>query len=318
MTVCPEMAAPIEKALGSASGYSDPGYAESLSEFGRPCPLVASGGWILKREIPKTNAHDAMGCYPIFCCRDWSPLKDDLDKISEELVSLVLVADPFGDYSKELLCSTFEDLVVPFKEHFITDLRQPAKSFVSKHHQYYARKALEKVRVERCENPAQMLEEWSELYELLAARHQLKDIKAFSRLAFAKQLTIPGIVILRATHEGETVGMHLWYVQGDVALSHLAATSDRGYKLMSAYAMSWWAIEHFADKVRWIDWGAGAGLDANGTAGLTRFKRGWANATRPAYLCGHIFDHAKYEELARANGTAGNSYFPSYRMDELR
>jgi hypothetical protein len=89
---------------------------------------------------------------------------DDLERIGKELVSLVLVADPFGDYSKEVLCHTFKDWVAHFKEHFVADLRQPAKFFVSKHHRYYARKALQKVSVERCEEPARMLDEWSMLY----------------------------------------------------------------------------------------------------------------------------------------------------------
>jgi hypothetical protein len=299
------------------SGYLHPGYADALSEFGRPRLLARSGGWILQREIPGTNACDAMGCYPIFSCHDWSALKEDLEEIGRELVSLVLVADPFGNFSKELLDATFQDRVVPFKEPFVADLQQPAKAFVSKHHQYYARKALEAVSVEPCNDPALMLDIWSELYDLLIERHQLKGIKAFSRTSFAKQLSVPGITMLRAMHLGQTVGAHLWYAQGDVAFSHLTASNALGYELMAAYALSWGALEYFAGKVNWIDWGAGAGLDSSGRDGLSDFKRGWANTTRPAYLCGRIFDRAKYDEISRARGFAGSPYFPSYREGEL-
>jgi len=299
------------------SGYLYPGYVDSLSEFGHPRLLGRSGGWILQREILGTNACDAMGCYPVFSCQDWSSLKEDLGEISRELVSLVLVADPFGNFSRELLDAMFPDRVVPFKEHFVADLQQPAKAFVSKHHQYYARKALETVSVEHCNDPAQMLDIWSELYDLLIERHQLKGIKAFSRTSFAKQLSVPGITMLRATHQGQTVGAHLWYGQGDVAFSHLAASSALGYELMAAYALSWRALEYFSGKVRWIDWGAGAGLDSSVQDGLTDFKRGWANTTRTAYLCGRIFDHAKYDEITHARGFASSPYFPSYREGEL-
>jgi Acetyltransferase (GNAT) domain len=302
---------------GTESGYLHPSYADALSEFGHPRPLIQSRGWILQRDIAGTNVHDAMGCYPLFSCRDWSLLKDDLEGLGRELVSLVLVADPFGNFSKELLRATFPDLVVPFKEHFVADLRQPTSAFVSKHHQYYARKALETVSVEPNDNPAGMLDEWSGLYELLVERHQLTGIKAFSRTSFAKQLSAPGLTILRATHKGQTVGAHLWYVQGDVAFSHLTASNELGYKLMASYALSWRALEYFAGKTRWIDWGAGAGLDSFGGDGLTQFKRGWANTTRPAYLCGRIFDQPKYEELSRAKGLAGSQYFPLYRNGEL-
>ena len=166
------------------TGYLHAGYADSLSEFGSPRPLVASGGWILERDIPGTDARDAMGCYPIFSCRDWSLIRDDLEQIGNRLVSLVLVADPFGNHSKDLLCRTFKDLVIPFKEHFITDVERSPASFVSKHHQYYARKALEEVNVERCNDPARMLNEWSTLYDALVRRYQLSGIKAFSPAAF--------------------------------------------------------------------------------------------------------------------------------------
>ncbi len=299
------------------SGYLHPGYADALSEFGCPRPLARSGGWVLQREIPGTSACDATGCYPIFSCHDWSALKEDLEEINRELVSLVLVADPFGNFHRELLDATFLDRVVPFKEHFVADLRQPANAFVSKHHQYYARKALKTISVERCEDLPGMLDDWSELYDLLIERHQLKGIKAFSRTSFAKQLSVPGLTTLRATHQGQTVGAHLWYVQGDVAFSHLTASSMLGYELMAAYALSWRALEYFAGKVRWIDWGGAAGPASSGRDGLTDFKRGWANTTRPAYLCGRIFDREQYEALSRAKGLAGSPYFPAYREGEL-
>jgi hypothetical protein len=163
-----------------------------------------------------------------------------------------------------------------------------------------------------------MLDEWSMLYNSVVTRHQLSGIKAFSRAAFAKQLNVPGIVMLWARHKGETVGAHLWYVQGDVAFSHLAASNAAGYDLMAAYALSWAALEYFSNRVRWIDWGAGAGLDTKGADGLSRFKRGWSNDTRAVYLCGRIFDRARYEEIARMKGRTGSRYFPAYREDELR
>jgi Acetyltransferase (GNAT) domain len=309
MTFTPERA--IE------SGYGHPIYAETLSEFGRPRHLIQSGGWILERGIPGTDARDAMGCYPIFSCSDWSLLEGDLESLGEELVSLILVANPFGAYSKEILRSTFKDLVVPFKEHFVADLRPAMRSFVSQHHRYYARKALETVKVEHCADPLRMVDEWSALYDLLVARHHLTGIKAFSRVAFEKQLTVPGLVMLRASHEGETIGAHLWYVQGDVAFSHLGASSRRGYELMAAYALSWRALEFFTGKVRWIDWGAGAGVNTSGQDGLARFKRGWANTTRTAHLCGRIFDRARYKEISRAKGIVDTHYFPSYRKGEF-
>src|SRR4029077_697058 len=107
-------------------------------------------------------------------------------------------------------------------------------------------------------------------------RHRLTGVKAFSRHAFQLQLKVPGIVMLRATHEEKTVSVHLWFLQGDVAQSHLAASSSEGYRLMAPYALCWFALETFAGEVCWLNFGGGAGLDVAAADGLTRFKRGWS------------------------------------------
>lgn len=294
-----------------ASGYAHPLYAASLSGFGEPRHLPRSGGWLLERAIPDTPYRDAMGPYPLFACEDWPSLNGDLDEI-EDLVSLTLVTDPFGGYDEPLLNQCF-DTVQRFKEHFVADLDQPPETLVSKHHRYYARRALEKVRVEECAEPERFLDEWTELYGGLARRHGLGGIKAFSRDAFAQQFRVPGLVALRALSDGETVGMHLWYESGEVAYSHLAATSERGYELMASYALHRFAVERFAGRVRWLELGSGAGAGKE-PGGLDRFKRGWSTGSRAAYLCGRIFDREVYEALSPGGDTG---YFPAYRTGEL-
>lgn len=298
-----------------AGGYAHSAYAASLSEFGEPRTLPKSGGHVLVRQIPGTLHRDAMGPYPLFVCRDWSRLPEDLENIGEDLVSLALVADPFGDHDEKLLRRCF-DVVRPFKEHFVTDLEVPRDSIVSKHHRYYARKALEGVRVEECEEPSRFLDDWVGLYANLADRHGLKGIQAFSRESFAEQLEVPGMVVFRAVAGGETVGMHLWYVSGEVAYSHLAASSERGYGLMAAYALHWFAVGRFAGRLAWLDFGAGAGIGED-SGGLSRFKKGWSTGTRTAYFCGRVFDPEAYAELSHRSGVPETGYFPAYRAGEF-
>jgi hypothetical protein len=124
-------------------------------------------------------------------------------------------------------------------------------------------------------------------------------------------------VMLRATCDGATVGAHLWYRQGDVAQSHLAAVSARGYELMASYALYWFALQTFAGDVSWLNLGSGSGIAADAAAGLTAFKRGWATDTRRAYFCGRIFDRATYDALAAAREVPAGSYFPAYRSGEF-
>ena len=299
------------------SGYASPAYAESLREFGRPRLLSRSGGWLLERNIFTRGDRDGMGCYPLFSCVNWSGLVQDVDEIAGDLVAISVVTDPFGDYTENELRRAFPDVVRPFKEHLVTDLARGWLDGVSKHHRYYAERALQRVAVEICPRPADMLDDWCDLYQALIERHELRGIKAFSKYSFAGQLRVPGLVMFRAAEEGVIVGGHLWFVQGDVALSHLAAASARGYELMVAYALYWFALDYFASRVRWIDFGAGAGLRSKASDGLTRFKRGWTNDARMAYFCGRICDRQKYVELCQASHCTDTAYFPAYRAGEF-
>ncbi|MFW6116720.1 MAG: GNAT family N-acetyltransferase [bacterium] len=300
------------------TGYMHPGYADSLSEFGDPKELPRCGGWLLERQIPGVADQDAMGCYPLFACRDWSRLHLDLEDIGNGIVSLSLVTDPFGDYDTSYLHQCFEDVVIPFKEHFIIDLERPADTFVCSHHRRNVAQALASVEVERIQKPTEFLDDWVALYAALIERHDIDGILAFSRSAFNEQLRVPGIAAFRAMAEGETVSMLLWYVQGDVGYYHLGASSALGYNLCASFALFWTAIERFASSgLKWLDLGAGAGIGSEASDGLSRFKRGWCTDTRTAYFCGRIFDRARYAEIVRRKGISPSSYFPAYRKGEF-
>jgi len=129
-------------------GYLSPQYAESLREFGLPRLLPLSGGWVLQRNIPGSVEFDAMGCYPLFSCRDWNHLAEDLTELENEVVCLSVVPEPFDDFREDVLRKAFPDKLVVLKQRFVVDLTKTPETFVSKHHQYYARKALRVITVE--------------------------------------------------------------------------------------------------------------------------------------------------------------------------
>lgn len=229
-----------------------------------------------------------------------------------------LVADPFGEYDLAYLKDSFRDLVTPFKEHFVVDLGRPLDSFVHAHHRRNTRKALRDVQVEVCADPAASLDDWIGLYQVLIERHRISGIGAFSRESFARQLVVPGIVVLSAVHNGTTVGMLLWYVQNDIAYYHLGAYSEQGYDLRASYALFSYAIEYFAGRgLSWLDLGGGAGSRAGAASGLSRFKEGWSTGVRTAYFCGRIFDRERYKAITEANGIPVTKYFPAYRLGEF-
>ncbi len=297
-------------------GYQHKTYAQSFEEFGTPIHLAKSDSWILTQDIPGTAFRDAIGCYPIFCCSDWSFLAADLTKQNDSIISLTMVTDPFGKYDQACLKKCFPSLVIPFKQHHVVELSQNRDLFVHPHHKKKARKALQAVSAEPLSPSDTLLVEWIGLYDNLIARHHIRGISAFSTRSFATQFRVPGLVIFRAEYEADCVGMILWYVMGDVAYYHLGAYNDAGYRFKASFALFWESIVYFKELgLRWLSLGAGAGKQQR-EDGLTRFKSGWANCTRTAYLCGRIFNQTAYEELVEKRRQMDTKFFPAYRSQE--
>lgn len=297
-------------------GYLHQNYALSFSDFSTPRVLPRCGGWILERETPKLPYQDAMGCYPLFLCRDWANLGSDVEGLSDDLVSLALVTDPFGEYTNNDLMRCF-DKVVRYKEHFVTDLEDPSSRVATGKHRRNIATALRQIELEICPRPGDYLNEWVDLYSHLVCRHNISGLLSFSRYCFEKQLSLPGLVMFRAANKGRTVGLHLWVVTGNVAYGHLGATNEMGYKLMASYALYWFALETFRGSIRWLDIGASPGGAHPTDQGLARFKRGWATGTRPVYFCARIFDQEKYHLLVTAANIGQTDYFPAYRAGEF-
>jgi hypothetical protein len=237
-----------------------------------------------------------------------------VEEIDDSLLSVVLVADPLGGAGEPELRRAFPDRVVPLKDHLVRDLDEPADLPV--HHRRHVRRASRAVEVEVCSDPLRYLDDWIRLYDELVQRFGITGIRAFSREAFRQQLALPGLVAVRAEREGVTVGMTLWFETAPNAYYHLGAYSREGYEVSASYALFSVVLDHLRDRgVRWADLGGGAGAGSGGN-GLVRFKRGWANGNRIAYLCGRVLNRPAYERLAeRAGGVAGG-WFPAYRATD--
>ncbi|MEO0524805.1 MAG: GNAT family N-acetyltransferase [Pseudomonadota bacterium] len=269
---------------------------------------------MLERPIAKSERVDGMALYPMLSCADWSSIGHDLEDIASDWITATAVTDPLGDYDEALLQRSFH-YVQPYKDHFIAEMTGPPETYVKKSHRQNARRALRKVEVEVCTDPMEHIDEWVALFDVLADRHRITGLRAFSRQSFAQQFCVPGMVMFRASVDGETVGLDLWYVDGDVAQGHLVAFNDKGYKNSASYATKWTLLLHFAERVRWVNFGGVPTATSSPDTGLEHFKRGWSNTTRKSYLCGCIFDDAAYQDLSR--NIPDTSYFPAYRTGEL-
>jgi len=297
-------------------GYLDPLYIDSLSEWGKPRKLKKCGGWILERQIPGSNEIDGMGPYPIFMCEDYSSMDDDLQDLEDDLVTISLVTDPFADLSLSPLEKLF-DLVIPFKEHYITDLDVPVVEAVTQHHRYYSRRGFKDVQVDVIENPIDFLDEWVNLYQTISDRHHIEGLRAFSMKAFEKQLRIPGMVMFRAVYQDKPIGEALCLIHDNVAYGHLMGISELGHKLGVTYPIYWTHLEYLKGKTRWVNWGGVSGIINDASNGLAKFKKGWSTEKRIAYFCGKILNKRKYQSLNVLSGEVENKYFPPYRIGEM-
>ncbi len=254
-----------------------------------------------------------MGPYPLFACDTWPELRNDLDDLGDSAVSVVLVADPLAGLGEPELRATFPDHLSAFKQHHVRDLDAPAR--LPAHHRRHVKRAARAVEVDICTEPLSHLDEWMRLYEGLASRHGLVGIRAFSAKAFREQLSLPGMLMLRAERNDVTVGMALWLEDAPNAYYHLAAYSPEGYEVSASYALFAAAFDHLREQgVRWVDLGGAAGSGVMDD-GLVRFKSGWANGERTAYLCGRVLDRRAYERLA-GGSRATDGWFPAYRAGD--
>lgn len=309
-----EVSASIPENTGAPRGFLHPRYAASFAEWGRPVQLTESGAWVLEREIPGSDRYDALGLYPLMCCRDWSALGRDLAVMERRWVSLTAVADPLADIDESHRRGLFCDHLVEFKPHWIVDLSQDPERFIHPNHRRKARRASEQVVVEEGGDEGAWVDDMERLYRVLARRKGLRGLRAFARHAIAEQMTVPGASVWRARADGETVSMVLWYIDGGRVWNHLGASNERGYELGASFALFRAAIDAFrARGLRVIHLGAGPDREGEG---LGRFKRGWASGKRASWLGGRIFDRTAYERLIPQAQTGPTDYFPAYRRGE--
>jgi hypothetical protein len=297
-----------------STGYLHASYAASLSEWGTPRPLPSAAAWAIEREIPGTDRRDAAGCYPLMACGHWESLLDDLQSSGQRWVTFTAVPDPLGAPGEGELRRIFRDHILPFKTHYVAALEGwtgPTRAG----HRAMVRSAARRLETDVAPARTELLEQWSQLYATLVARHRIQGLRAFSRASFAALFAVPGMHVARAVSGNETVAMSLWATHGEYGYYHLSASSARGYELSATYAMVDSAIRYLRGLgLTLLDLGGGAGVTGQDADGLGGFKRGWSTEERTAWLCGRILDPGAYRVLADGRT---NQYFPAYRAGEF-
>jgi len=196
----------------------------------------------------------------------------------------------------------------------LIDLGAGAAPHPTKHHRRKLRQARPGVEIAPIAEPAAALEDWIALYDVLVEKHGIKGIRRFSRETFAKQLRVPGVLLIGAHKEGRLLGIDWYYQEADHVFAHLSAYSDEGYALSISYPMMAAAIDHFRSRASVIDLGGAPRLGA--ATGVADFKKGWATRTAPAYFCGKALLLRDYLAMNGGIPPEEESFFPFYRRGD--
>lgn len=296
-----------------STGYYHPEYAHAIVDKAQTTELNHAKGWLLNRSIPNSSYCDLTNCYPLMCCHHWPKIIEDLNSIPEHVTAVSMVTDPFASLNKKF--SHYFDTFHLFKEHFIVDFS--VENNFNKHHRYEVRRSLKKgIEVHHCEQPLMYLNDWHKLYCHLISRHKISKKLQFSQTLFNRQFNIPGLLAFRACINDQTIGMMLWYVSTEKAYYHLAANSEIGYKNGCAYALMDYSLNFLKlSGVKKATLGSGPGIKNRKDGGLSKFKSGWSNDTKPVFFAGKITNRSAYNHIIKQT-TNNPEYFPAYRSPD--
>lgn len=290
--------------------YGTDRYAKSLPHVGEPFAVPEWDSHVLIRPVNGKH-RDAVGPYPVTAILPDADLEAGLARLAADgLISIVLVVDDALRPSVDALGAF--DFATPFKTHYLHDRALPFA--YGKHHRYDLKRARSQVQAREIA-PADHFDDWQRLYGELRERHDLSGVHAFPETHFRLLSELTGIRMFGAFAEDELVSAHLFVTHDGHAISHLAASNARGYKLGAAYAVNDAALESL-DGCRTINFGGGAGSGDDSSSGLARFKAGFSNRTASSLLCGKVLDRAAYEILSA--GTVMGDFFPAYRSLKKR
>ena len=293
--------------------YASLAYAKSLAHVGQPLFVPEWGTHVVLRPVPgEAGRLDAVGPYPICCLTPKADLRAGFAALRMAgAVSVVLVADPLHGPDPAALKRAFP-VCRPFKTHWLVD-RRAGSAEPSKHHQDRMRRGGRHATGLRVSlRDAAWRAEWGRLYGGLVARRCITGMQAFTPAAF-EALTDVGddqLLAVAATNGSEVLAMQIWVCQAGRGYSHLTATSQAGYRLGASYVVYETALRLLSECCV-LDLGGGAGLGDDPADTLAMFKRGFANRSVAAYLCGKVLDPALYAALAAGRNGA---FFPAYRQ----
>jgi hypothetical protein len=282
-------------------------YARALAGLGRTLEVPQWNAFVTARPIPGGAGEDAAGPYPLTVLAADADLAAGREMLAQAgLVSLVMVPDPLSGPGADAYRAAFE-VCRPFKTHQLVEPRPGYEP--SRHHRDRIRRGLRRCRIEAV-RLQDRIGQWRGLYADLIDRRSIRGPAAFAPGYFDALAEEPRLTTFAAFVGDILTAATLWFEHDGVAYNHLTAASALGRQNGAAFALYATAISHYG-AASVINLGGGAGLGDDPNDGLAAFKRGFANASVEALLCGTVLDPPAYRRLC--GSAAPTTFFPAYR-----
>jgi len=286
--------------------FSRRDYCLSLPHVGHPLSVPGLGTTLLARPIPGSGRSDLVGPWPYTAAPEPALLERALAALRQDgFVSLTMFLRPDTAAGHVAALGGVAD-VVPLKDHYIRDPRQPPPAIRARTRRnlaiaerHWRIRALARAEIPPLCGPWQ---------DQLAARRRLSDyarvgpehFAAIARLDAVEAMAAedddgPGAVLVAARAGDETHLLHF-------------LTTPRVIPTCGSYLLWDRALRAWSRDGRVYLGGAPGAEDG---PGIARFKARWANRTAPAFLLKAVLDGGAYRALA--GRSPARSFFPAYR-----
>lgn len=222
----------------------------------------------------------ATGLKPLAGLRPGGDISGGLERLRDAGVrSISLVTDPMWCPELDVLKGSFNSCR-EFKTYFIVD-REAKQVQIRKRHRNRINRALRSAEVRKI-SLADHLDSWLRIYEENVRRRQIRN--AYRPEYFEQLAELGALEVIAVIKDERFVTMTLWLRHEDVLYYREGASSEEGFEISASYAAFAYAIEHAAP-CSYVFLGGSVAMYDDHSDGMATFRRGFANATVPCYLC---------------------------------
>jgi hypothetical protein len=264
----------------AAHPISSAAYARAVEDAETEALEIPEWKTFVLVRTAKNGLLQATGLRPLAGLSPDSDVIGGLERLRDAGIrSVSLVTNPLWCPELSVLKASFASCR-EFKNYYLVD-REAKQARIRKRHRNRVNRALGMSEVREV-LLADHLDSWLRLYEENARRRQIRgefSPEYFERLAENEEFETVAVVT-----EERIVTMTIWFRHEDVLYFHDGASSEEGFEISASYAAFAHAIEHAAP-CSYVFLGGSAGMRDDRSDGLASFRRGFANATAPSYLC---------------------------------